>query len=302
MESTDFSSANWKWPTGMGAPAPAHPSTGTSSSSTFGPSNHQTTSTPKHHSATSNAEPDPEPPQQPKRRTYKPRTCRICLDVVHPTTEIDESLAAGLFSSKVRVRFESEDPTLGRLVSPCKCKGTQKYVHEGCLQLWRQASPLTDRNFWRCPTCGFEYRLSRLNYGRWLSSKLLRVGITLVVMLATIFLLGFIADPIIALWMDPLGTITDTVLSDSEPSLPFLDVEDEPNTWWFHFLKGVLSLGLVGFLKTFLSPYSLFNLRMGGANRRRGRGRERMEAVNWTLVFIGIVTFLGVRSQTTFFS
>lgn len=175
------------------------------------------------------------------------------------------------------------------------CKGSQKYVHEGCLEAWRQAAPLSDRNFWQCPTCKFEYRLSRLSYGRWLSSKLLRVGITVAVMLITVFILGFVADPIINLWIDPLGSIADTLLSDGEPAIPFLDVEDEPDTWWFHFLKGFFSLGLLGFLKTFLamSPFGWFNVRAGVAARRR-RGRDRMESINWGLIVIGIVTFLGV--------
>lgn len=114
-------------------------------------------------------------------------------------------------------------------------------------------------------------------------------------MFITVFILGFVADPIINLWIDPLGSIADTLLSDGEPALPFLDVEDEPDTWWFHFLKGFFSLGLLGFLKTFLamSPFGWFNVRAGVAARRR-RGRDRMESINWGLIVIGIVTFLGV--------
>lgn len=293
MEPNSFSGRQWQWPAGLDVPEPTHRPTGTSSS-TFNHPDHPTNAS--HHANASDAEHDADPqPQRPKTRTYKPRTCRICLEVVPPTTEIDESLAAGLFASTARVKFESEDPELGRLVSPCMCKGSQKYVHEGCLEAWRQAAPLSDRNFWQCPTCKFEYRLSRLSYGRWLSSKLLRVGITVAVMLITVFILGFVADPIINLWIDPLGSIADTLLSDGEPALPFLDVEDEPDTWWFHFLKGFFSLGLLGFLKTFLamSPFGWFNVRAGVAARRR-RGRDRMESINWGLIVIGIVTFLGV--------
>jgi hypothetical protein len=32
------------------------------------------------------------------------------------------------------------DPTLGRLFSPCKCKGTMRYVHVECLRRWREMS------------------------------------------------------------------------------------------------------------------------------------------------------------------
>jgi len=194
------------------------------------------------------------------------------------------------------VRYVSEDPELGRLISPCLCKGSQRYVHEGCLQAWRQSSPLSDRNFWRCPTCQFEYRLSRLRYGRWLSSKPLRGLITLCVLMLTVFLMGFIADPIINFWIDPFGSIAETisdVLNDIEAIHP-VEHDDEPDTWWFHFTKGFLSLGLVGFLKTLLamSPWHWFNLRSVGGRRRAGR--DRMESINLALVMVGIITFLGV--------
>src|ERR1044071_6988646 len=79
--------------------------------------------------------PDPTPTQP--RRHYKPRTCRICLEVVQPSTELDDSFAGRIFTSKAQGRYVSEDPDLGRLMSPCQCKGSQKYVHEGCLQAWR---------------------------------------------------------------------------------------------------------------------------------------------------------------------
>ena len=243
--------------------------------------------------------PDPTPTQQQqqqqqRQRHYKPRTCRICLEVVNPSTDIDDSIAGRVFASKARVRYVSEDPELGRLISPCKCKGSQKYVHEGCLQAWRNASPLSERNYWRCPTCHFEYRMERLQWGRWLSSKFTRVTLTGLVMLVAIFCLGFVADPIINFWLDPFGTIAE-VITDIEFEDPLL-ADDEPATWSFHFLKGLLSLGLLGFLKTMLamSPWNWFNVRVGG-RRRRGVGRDRLESINWALVVIGIVTFLGVR-------
>ncbi|KAL2021538.1 hypothetical protein VTK56DRAFT_7037 [Thermocarpiscus australiensis] len=237
--------------------------------------------------------PGPTPTQ--RQRHYKPRTCRICLEVVNPTTDIDDSLAGRVFSAKARVRYVSEDPELGRLISPCKCKGSQKYVHEGCLQAWRSASPLSDRNYWRCPTCHFEYRVQRLRWGRWLSSKLTRATLTVLVVMVTVFFLGFVADPIINFCLDPFGSIFGTltdVMLDLELEEPLV-ADDEPTTWSFHFLKGFLSLGLLGFLKTVLamSPWNWY-IRVGG-RRRRGTGRDRLESINWALVVIGILTFLG---------
>ncbi|KAK4179966.1 putative E3 ubiquitin-protein ligase [Triangularia setosa] len=238
----------------------------------------------------------PEPtPSEPPRPRYKPRTCRICLEVVQPSTELDDTLAGRVFASKARVRYVSEDPELGRLMSPCNCKGSQKYVHEGCLQAWRNAAPMSERNYWRCPTCKFEYRMGRLRWSRWLSSKTLRAGITILVMIITVFLLGFIADPIIRYGADPLGTIAGSLLEefDEEFDLPVqpLVEELEADNWYMHFLKGFLSLGLLGFIKSMLaiSPFQIFNMRAGGGRRRRRGGTE---GISWFVVLVGVVTFL----------
>lgn len=251
-------------------------------------------------SGTSNTQ-SPPPDQSSQQRFFKPRTCRICLEEVQPTTDIFDSLADRMFPSKARVRYVSEDPELGRLISPCKCKGSQKYVHEGCLQAWRRSAPLSDRNFWRCPTCNFEYRMQRLAWGRWLSSKTVAVVLTLLVFFFAVFLLGFIADPIINLWVDPVGTIVETIV-DLDDGYP---VENpEPGTWSFHFIKGILSLGVLGVLKTVfaLGPFHWFSIRSGGifGGRRRGTGRDRMENINMALVLIGVLTFLAVSATSRY--
>ncbi|KAL2160868.1 hypothetical protein VTH06DRAFT_1065 [Thermothelomyces fergusii] len=241
--------------------------------------------------------PTPTQGERQRQRHYRPRTCRICLEVVYPTTDIDESLAGRVFSSKARVRYVSEDPELGRLMSPCRCKGSQKYVHEGCLRAWRNAAPLSDRNYWRCPTCHFEYRLERLRWGRWLSSKVLRAALTVAILLLTVFVLGFVADPIIGFWEDPFGSLVGGLLDfdfDFDFDKPVLP-DEGPGSWSLHFLKGFLSLGLLGFLKTMylMSPWHWFNIRFGGYRRRRGTGRDRLQQINWGLVLIGVLTFLG---------
>jgi hypothetical protein len=221
--------------------------------------------------------------------------CRICFEVVQPETEIQSS-ATGLFAPKVRVRYVGEDPELGRLISPCKCKGSQKYVHEGCLRLWRQSQPFADRNYWSCPTCKFKYRLQRLRMGAWLASWPARAALTLSVMAVTVFFLGFVADPIINLWIDPVGTVVDgitDVITDVEGLASY---NDEPFTWSGHLLKGLLSLGLVGFIKTFfaMGPWYWFRWGVNIGGGRRNTGRDRMQQINWYYIVIGVVTFLGV--------
>jgi len=225
---------------------------------------------------------------------YPSRTCRICLEEVPPTLEPLIPGISGMLNPTPRVTYISSDPTSGRLIRPCKCRGSQKYVHEGCLQEWRHADPFYGRrNYWECPTCKFKYRLERMKWSRLITSTVTQIAITLMIMLTFIFLIGFVADPIINIYLDPYETLT---------SLPAAGAavlcEDESTSWTMHFLKGLTSLGLLGFVKVFfaMSPWHWWNLRqtglVGGGRRRRGGGRERLEDISLTVVIIGIVTFI----------
>lgn len=228
---------------------------------------------------------------------------------------------SNMTARKPSVKYISEDPNDGRLFSPCHCKGSQKYVHDGCLQRWRTAQPVAgNRNFWTCPTCGFEYRMQRLAWGRYISNRFTRAILTVTAFILTLFILGFIADPLMDLWSDPAGTVIGSLsdLNDYDDDLPILSgiwnmfsgsntkhivFEDDldldlESTWFGHFLKGFFSLGIVGVLKTALmvSPFTWWNLRGAGLGRGRRRaagGRDRFDNMGWVFIFIGAATFLG---------
>ncbi|KAJ5577499.1 Zinc finger RING-CH-type [Penicillium hispanicum] len=217
--------------------------------------------------------------------SYPPRVCRICLETVLPTFQPSE------FLQKSRVVYESTDPELGRLLRPCKCKGSSRYVHEGCLQSWRHADPeFGTRNFWQCPTCGFQYRLERLTWARWISSAATQILLTFAILLLTIFLLGFIADPIIDLYLGPLDDIYD-------------ELDDEEASWLEHLLKGLAALGFVSFFRAIFA-FSPLHWNMRGSSvvtSGRSTGRNRVASLNWLVIMVGIGTFLwgvykGVRS------
>lgn len=241
------------------------------------------------------------PPPKRARAHYRPRQCRICLDVVQPTFHDDTgSTLPASMQPAPRVTYESEDG--GRLLSPCKCKGSQRYVHEECLGAWRRADPTQKRNYWECPTCKYRYRLQRLTWSSWISSTSAQLGLTLLIFLASVFFLGFVADPIINVYLDPVNTI-----STAGGPTGSLFYEDEPTTWFEHFLKGLASLGLLGFAKFLfsLSPFQWFNVRTGGMMGGRsvvgGSGRDRLQQLSWITIMIGIGTFLyavwkGVRA------
>ncbi|KJZ70373.1 hypothetical protein HIM_10217 [Hirsutella minnesotensis 3608] len=234
----------------------------------------------------------------PGSRRYGPRTCRICLDTEQPKFPTDITSTLGISSASSRPTYVSDDPELGRLLSPCKCKGSQKYVHEGCLNSWRSANPMAERNYWQCPTCKFNYRLARLHWASMLSSKWAQVALTVIVVIVGVFILGFVADPILDLWFDPVGTISDTVssvVSDVEALKP--SSYQKSDSWAEHFAKGFFSLGFVGFLKSLVAmgPWQWLNLRhsgLFGSGRRRGTGRARVDNFNLIFVLIGAFTFL----------
>ncbi|OLN92273.1 E3 ubiquitin-protein ligase MARCH11 [Colletotrichum chlorophyti] len=245
-----------------------------------------------HHSQPENQNHEQPQPQPKPSRHYGPRTCRICFEVVHPTFEEPTALS-GFLNTRPRPIYKSEDDESGRLISPCKCKGSQRYVHEGCLQAWRYADSTAKRNFFSCPTCGYQYKLERLSWANRVQSTSAQILLTISIFLLSVFLLGFVADPIMNLWADPIGTLTDVVLDESPPIYA-----EEPGTWLEHFLKGFFSLGLVGFLKSFLvmSPWQWWHIRssglLGTTGRRGGTGRARVENINIGLVIIGATTFL----------
>jgi hypothetical protein len=246
--------------------------------------------------------------EPPRHRHYGPRTCRICLEVVLPTYEPASEALPGFLQPPPKVRYVSQEPESGRLIRPCKCKGSQRYVHEGCLQQWRHSdAAIGSRTYWECPTCRYRYRLERLKWSAWLSSTVTQIGLTLLILLTTIFVLGFVADPIINMYLDPVGTITTNPLTN-----PAMGVYDTDEGWTLseHIMKGLASLGLLGAVKAIfaMGPWNWYNLRntglVGGGRARGGRGnngRDRLENVGWGLILIGVTTFLwgvwkGVRA------
>lgn len=250
---------------------------------------------------------EPTPQQQQRRRHWPPRQCRICLEVVQPTFLPPDDFTASLpqsFQAEPRVVYETPGDG-GRLLRPCKCKGSQKYVHEQCLAAWRLQDPLQRRNYWQCPTCSYKYHLQRLTWGSWISSTAAQIGLTFFIFFLAMFILGFVADPIINLYLDPVTTIATA--GGPTGSLVY---DGEATSWGEHFIKGLASLGLLGFAKFLLtlSPWHWFNMRgtgvyVGGSGGRGGAatGRDRLTQLSWITIIVGIATFLyavwkGVRA------
>lgn len=308
MTSTGFKpNPGWHWP--QDAPSPPARQASQGRSSMPGAFHEEPASTPN-----LNQPPKPGSNTTPKpRKHWPPRTCRICFETVEPTFHPPSGSVPEMFQSSPAVTYESPDPEAGRLLRPCRCKGSSKYVHEGCLQAWRHADPdYGKRNYWQCPTCGFRYRLERMQWGRWISSTATQILLTCFIFFMALFAMGFVADPIINLYVDPYSVISSAPFSKVGARLETMGklpnhtpkhgtlTDDDVTSWTEHFLKGLASLGLLGFVKVLfaLSPWQWWNIRtsgiMNGGGRSGNTGRDRLASISWVVVIIGIATFLWV--------
>jgi len=130
-----------------------------------------------------------------------------------------------------------------------------------------------------------------MEWSRAISNKGTQIALTLLILLATVFALGFVADPIINLYLDPYDVFTSGGLT--EPIL------EESGSWVEHLFKGFASLGVLGMLKAIVAmgPWQWLNIRNAGifGGRRGGRaanGRDRVANISWWLIAFGVLTFL----------
>ena len=171
---------------------------------------------------------------------------------------------------------------------------------------WRHTDPsYGSRNYWQCPTCRFQYRVQRVSWGRAINNATTRVALTATIFLLATFALGFVADPIIGLYLDPYDTVT-TGFGSRRSSLFEAPVDLKQAGWAQHFVKGLASLGLLGFVKVFfaLSPWQWWNLRSSGilnsGTRGGTTGRDRVANISWVVIVLGVLTFLWVCSDVSY--
>jgi hypothetical protein len=74
------------------------------------------------------------------------------------TEEIEEE-------SICRICFEEEIDISNKLISPCLCRGTQKYIHNNCLKEWRIVNENNPEKRDKCEICNFHFVINnRQNY------------------------------------------------------------------------------------------------------------------------------------------
>lgn len=155
------------------------------------------------------------------------RTCRICYETVHPSFEAASSEAI----------YQSSDPADGRLICPCKCSGSQKYIHEACLQSYRHHSPLQD-SYSKCATCGYRYRLATSQLQSFLAHPATLLLATSTLVALSIFFGGYIAIPLLS--------YTIRFRQTREYGVQMISWYATDRGWLDHFAHGAVLIGLIG--------------------------------------------------------
>ena len=59
-----------------------------------------------------------------------------------------------------RICYENEKENKNKLIYPCACKGTQKYVHAECLEKWRKKK-IHQIEYLQCQECKKFYHIGK---------------------------------------------------------------------------------------------------------------------------------------------
>lgn len=63
-------------------------------------------------------------------------------------------------SPECKICFEHTNLPDNQLISPCACKGSQKYIHRKCLDTWRVYNTGAQA-FYQCQTCKVDYKFTK---------------------------------------------------------------------------------------------------------------------------------------------
>ena len=145
-----------------------------------------------------NVQPVQQPPQAHLPRMMAlPSRAEVAAAWERAFPSLRESEALTAQHTRAAEEEEEEEPTCrvcfcgeeaGRLLAPCRCRGSVKYIHESCLNEWRVRSA-NPRSFERCDQCGYRYRTTPSRLGRWLKDERVHQAGTLL-LLCLLYVLG----------------------------------------------------------------------------------------------------------------
>lgn len=121
-----------------------------------------------------------------------------------------------------RICLDSECAEDDRLLSPCRCSGTMKYVHASCLDRWRGFAQRT-QSVVGCDQCGAEYRFASTPLMRLLSSRIVLWAATALAFVAVVLLTGITGSALMRHYQPELFVGSHPYLVQSSQYRPTLD-------------------------------------------------------------------------------
>lgn len=80
-----------------------------------------------------------------------------------------------------RICFDHEETENNKLITPCRCKGTQKYIHHNCLMEWININRHNPEKRDFCDICKYKFRISQygdnMRYNNTLETKLIKQNV-----------------------------------------------------------------------------------------------------------------------------
>ncbi|GJJ76049.1 hypothetical protein EMPS_08408 [Entomortierella parvispora] len=200
-----------------------------------------------------------------------------------------------------------EEETLGRLISPCLCKGSMKYVHVECLNAWRTRSPKRESHY-KCDTCKYSFSFRRTSLARYLAHPLSTFLLTIVTFALVVFGAGFAMKLLLYLTMDGSHEFIYPANLDEFDEDQLLQLKHDlvifktPETLRAvfridksHMVFGSFFVSCIGFLQLLLSTIWMGGgggvFRIGGfglGGRRRGE-RQREGGIGGVVLMVALV-------------
>ncbi|MCO5575619.1 hypothetical protein L7F22_029421 [Adiantum nelumboides] len=128
-----------------------------------------------------------------------------------------------------RICFDGpNDESLGKLIAPCRCRGTMKFVHSACLTRWRALST-RQSSVVACDQCGAAYRFRKSRFVGMATNQYLLFLVTLLLFTLLVWTVGFAAEGAVRRWEGggPSTVATTSKSSSIIDSLFGSDDDDE---------------------------------------------------------------------------
>lgn len=113
-----------------------------------------------------------------------------------------------------RICFDGpNDESLGKLIAPCRCRGTMKFVHSACLTRWRALST-RQSSVVACDQCGAAYRFRKSRFVGMANNQYLLFLVTVCIFTLLVWTVGFAAETTVKRW----GDSSASAISSSSPT------------------------------------------------------------------------------------